>query len=747
MTALSGQQHFQIRVTNVSGNSFQAGTRQNVKKRVENILYLESPPNDAICLSYVASKELSPTNNLFLGDRSDTLYANSRTGRIQEFRSALSPITVRNTNFIVTQVFNEADSGAIPLYYKHVLPTTIIAESVRIYDKDFNPVSTDKYKLVIQQEYDEDTGYPEEPAVYTEYHLYNNLESSYDASTGEYEVYFVQYTSTAGSTDITYTQLLSNELAYREATFEDIWFATLELKPWVLAYQWEPATLSIKLPVSGEYSVRYLENRRIKVDKPVALDDTQPWFPRIINGTLITGYAGYSLKYSIPEFENQAFNPMEPYKLAVRVGAEKIADNLVKLQHEDLRNAVDSSIFAYFDLLFEDSTGTIIHAVTDNPSKDGTEYRDFDNNRVLDSNGDPITWSSSKLLGLDQLAGIAQVSFDIQDSYSILATYSYREYHYEMTALNMNPVFDVEAHKEIRSIYLVPESSINNNEGIQTQALHWIKSTPDGLISSTSQNGDGGNEDLSTDVELSTSAGYGISGIIGLHYSWRATTTLSSTQEIIPEKYLNVVSTETFPNKGWIRFLDSNSYYRYAKYTSKTDTAFVLSIYQSELAYEVSGLSISSGTTIELVNFIDERTVMTNRLQSELANLPDGFPPFFSRYFILAELSINTPHSYNDCVQIDIRENGGGVIPSKYEEAKQLNPMIQWMSDFGDYDGQVYPGNAVVVIKLPVNLLNTYTENQLYDIVEQNVPFGVKPLIRFFGYTPNILYVGPSEGI
>ncbi len=742
MTALSGQQHFQFRITGVTGNEFDSSTKQNVKKRVEKILYLEDPPDDAVRLSYVGSKELSPANNLFIGDRSDSLYANSRTGRIQEFIGSSSPITVKNTNFIVTQSFNVADSGSIPLYFKHVLPLTIVAESVRIYDQDFNLVSTDKYKLEIQQEYDEDTGWPVEPAEYTEYHLYNNLESSYNESTGEYEVYFVQYTDNSGTTEVTYTELLSNELAYREATFEDIWYVTLVIKPWVKAYQWDPSNLQITMPASGEFAVQYQESKRISVKDPVALDDMHPWFPRVIKGQLITGYAGYALDYSMPEFENQAFNPLEPYKMAARVGAIKIDDYLVKLPHEDLQSG---SMFSYFYILFEDKDGKVAYAVTDDPYTAGSEYRDFDNSTVLDDNGDEILWSSDTLLGLDSLAGIVHVSFQIDDSYDIWATYSYKEYQYEMTGLNMNPVFDTEAHKELRSIYLVPESLINQNQGLQTQAIQWVKTSPSGLIVDVSQNGDGINEDIAIDVALKTDAGYGINGVIDMHYSWRSTSTTTSSQEIIYSQYLNMTSTDGFPYKGWIRFLDGSDYYRYARFVGKTDTALILSPDQDDVAYESGGLAIDAGTTIELVNFIDERTTLTNRSIDESDHIPSGYPPSYSRYFVLAELSINPPHSHQDSVVIDVREDGGGVIEEKYEDAKDLNPQVQWLQNFGDYDGQVYPGDSVIVIKLPVTLLDIYTENQLYDIVVQNVPFGVKPLIRYYGYTPNILYVGPED--
>ena len=746
MTDLNIQQSLQFRITGVTGNSFNFQTKQNVKKRVEKILYLETPPDDAVLLSYVGSKELSPANNLFIGDRSDSLYANSRTGRVQEFVGSIQPVNVRNTNFITTQVFNLVDSGSVPLYFKHVLPLTIIAESVRIYDQDFNPVSIDKFKLEIQQEYSEVNGSPISPAVYTEYHLYNNLESSYNASTGEYVVYFVQYTDASDSTNVTKTILLSNELAYREATFEDIWTVTLDLKPWVKAYLFDSESLSVTYPRPVEFAVQYQESKRISVKTPVALDDIHPWFPRIVKGKLVSGYSSYVLKYNMPEFENQAFNPLEPYKIAVRTSSIKIDDYLVKLPHEDLQSG---SLFSYFYMFFE-RDGVVEYAITNDPYSNGNEYKDFDNNRVIDSNGNAVLWSSASLLGLDSLAGIVHVNFKVDDSYDIFATYSYKEYMYELTSINMNPVFDTEAHKELRAIYIVPESTPNENEGIQTQSIKWIKSSPSGIITSTSQNGDGNNEDISGDVALSTSSGYSLTGVVGMLYSWRATTTTVTYQEIIKSKHLRVKSTSSFPYRGWIRFLSppsgiplSSEYvYRYAKFISKTDHTLILSSNSNEVAYEAAGLFINSGTIIELVNFIDERTTITSRGVDESNHVPITvpitIPPSYSRYFLLAEMSINPPHSRKDSVVIDVRENGGGIKANKYEEAKLLNPNVQWLSDFGDFNGQPYPGNAVVVIKLPVSLLESYTENQLYEIVEQNIPFGVKPLIRYFGYQPDM---------
>jgi len=752
MTALSSQQSFQFRVTGVSGNYFQSQTEQNVRKRVERILYLEQPPDDAVLLSYVGSKELSPDNNLFLGDRSDSLYANSRTGKVQEFIGHNQPVYVRNSNFLVTQVFNEAESEDIPLYYRHTLPLTIVAESVRVYDQNFDPVSIDKYKLIIQPQYNETTGVPsvddDGNTIYAEYHLYNNLGSSYDRVTGGYTVYFVQYTDASGSTDITITKLLGNELAYKEATFEDIWDLTLDLKPWIKAYLWDPIAMSISLPISGDYAIRYEENKRMSVKQPVAMDDIHPWFPRVVNSKIITGYGLYTMTYSIPEFENQAFNPLEPYKISARQSCRKIDDYLVKLPHEDIQSGV---LFSYFDIIFE-RDGVIEYAVTNDPYKDGTGYRDFDNQIVLDSNNDAIEWSSSALLGLDSLSGIAHVSFKVDDAYDILATYSYKEQYYEVTSINMNPVFDQNAHNEVRALYIVPASPPNSNETTQTESIRWVRVSPSGKIIGTNQDGTGANENLDSEVSLDTVAGIRLNGVIGMYYNWRVTCSTSSYQEVTFDHTLNVDSTNNFPRSGWIRFEDIFGVLRYAKFVDKTDTTLTLSSNQDEVAYLTSGIFVNDDTSLDLVNFIDERTTLSIRTyEYENAHIPilsfsSGifYPTSFSRYFMLTEMSVNPSHSREDAVHIDVRENGGGIDIDKYEEAKRKNPQIQWLADMGDYNGQIYPGNAVVVIKLPITILDRFTEPEIKRIVETSIPFGIQPIVRYYGHQAEVIDIGIS---
>ena len=549
---------FQFRLTNVSGNSFNSHTRQNVKKRIENIIYTETLPSDAVKIAYVGSKEITPTNNLFIGDRSDSLYENARVGTIEEFVGFEQPIKINNKNFIVTQQFNQAESGNIPLYYKYEISTDyslVVDDSFVIFNKDFKKVSQDKFKVVLKMKYNETTGIPTDtPEGYV---IYNNLESSFEPNTGEYEVYFVQYTildSVTGN-DIIITELLNNQVAYREATFNDLWWVgTNSIKPWIDAYILSDNKFII-LPTSNDYSLKYIEKTRLKLEQPIGLDDESPWFLRVTNGAFTSGYDKESLRYNIPEFKNQLFMPLEPYKLAVNVSCLRVDDQLIKLPHENIK---DGPLFSYIELTVS-KDDVVEYAVTNNRFKDGKEYKTLDGNVVYDENGETIKWSTSSLLGVDSYSGIVHVSFNVSSEHEIKAVYSYREDYFEITSLNMNPIFDDDSRRELRAIYIVPESTSNNNIGLQTESIRWVKVSPSGKINSCNQNGSGNNENIAKEVTLLDSDAYKIEGVLGLHYNWRASSYVTSKEEVLPSGSLTIASTSSFPRSGWIRFIDETN--------------------------------------------------------------------------------------------------------------------------------------------------------------------------------------------
>lgn len=738
---------FSITVTNVSDKSFQADVRANVKKRIADILYLASPPDDSVNLEYVGSKEITSSSALFIGDRSDRLYQNTDTKEGRELVIEGNSTGVKHKELLATQKFEERAGEKRPLYYKHILPAQIDMDSVTIFDKDFEKIGEEHYSVELIEEYDEATGQPVVPPSYLYVYVFNDLKSQFNKDTGEYEVFYIQYMD---SDNVVKTELLDNEPAYTEATIDDIWYVTNELKPWCHAYVLHPSYILEMPAASGaDYmAIKYLARSKIEVRSPALHNDTSLWFPRVTNGSFKDYYGGYAYHYEISEFGDQAFSPYEPYKMTDRSLGTKVANNILKLPHENLYLegfARDLSIVI-------EHNGTVIRTLTQDPSLVGEKYTTFSGEYVKDEDGKYIEWSSDEILSVDSWGGFVNLSFVLKDYWDCWCSYTYEEKLFEVSGLNMNPIFDAEAHKQTRALYLVPKSGPNGNTA-QTQAVRYLKISPGGVIEETSQDGSGNNDDITGETQLGDANGYSIINVEGLHYNWRAETDIQASFQCAPGAAVSVANTDKLPRSGWIRFLDNNDYWTYAKYSSKTDATLVFSSESGETPETTPTITFGtpSTATLQLVNFLDQYTTSSySSLTDEESRygLSSGFPNCFSRYLILADLSINPPLGLHDLARIDVREEGGGIIPEKYDEAKLLNPEAQWYRDFLRYDGQPTPGNAAVVIKLPAKLLDIFSKEKIEEVIDENIPYGVKPLIRYYGYKPEILSISTaSEGL
>ena len=738
-----------IKITGVSGLSFNSDTSCNVKKKIANIIYINSPPPDAVLLSYVGSEQLSATTALFIGDRSNTLYPNASNNLDTEFIYTSSPVGVQHKDILVTQKFAQGSVADIPLYFKHVLPTTVQLETVKVLDKNFKEVSSDHYLVELKREYDETTGAPSVPISYSAMNVYNSLENKYNSETGEYSVYYVQYMDSWNDVK---TVLLDNQPAYREATIDDIWSISGTLAPWAEAYILEASGGSyfIDLPpaLNQKFAVKYLTESKIYVAPPTLTEDTALWLPRISNGSFSWRYNSLSYSFDIPEFSSQAFNPIEPYKIIDRAETTKISNNLLKLSHS---NIAINGFMHPFTLVIEEN-GSVIYALTQDPTLVGSRYKNFDGAYVY-YDGDPVVWSSSEILSIDTYSGIVQLSLTLKDYWKYYATYNYLEKFYELSSINMNPVFDREIYKYTKVIYMVPVSVANNNIGRQTRSIQYLSVAPDGVIEEASQNSSGGNEKQNISTTIVDTDAYATTGLLGMHYNWRASTVITADCVLGPSEIITVETTNKFPISGWIRIFDG-THWRYVKYDSKTETTFVLSDDDNGSGVALGHVPIpdvaitysqSQLNKVELVNFIDEHSSNSYRNYtseaSEYGGLT-GYPTCYHRYFVLADMAINPPHGVEDLTILDLREEGGNLDSEKYEEAKNHQPEAQWFKNYLSYNGQPTPGNAAVVIKLPKSILTRFTEEQIESIIGENISLGIKPIIRYYGYVPHIIYMG-----
>jgi len=85
-----------------------------------------------------------------------------------------------------------------------------------------------------------------------------------------------------------------------------------------------------------------------------------------------------------------------------------------------------------------------------------------------------------------------------------------------------------------------------------------------------------------------------------------------------------------------------------------------------------------------------------------------------------------------DAVDVDVydaRRPGGGVKEEVDATARESEAWFY--ADIGNYDGRPYPGNAVVIVKLPSNVKTVFTEDQVQDRVRDHIALGVVPIVDY----------------
>lgn len=451
-------------------------THQSIKKPLYYMRFNTYLPGDAVKLAYAAVDDIEADDNIVAIDRSTSAPENS-----PEFIVGEESFNDRNyssfyRNILITDVYTEEipSQPIKPLFYKHLLPGDVTS-SIFVLDSGFNRLSPSVYRIVEHPEYDQfgtPTGSTESVGVY------NDLQNSFDDDTGELVAYYVQYVDAAGATK---TVLLNNEPVYRLATFDDINWLTFRLKEWVKAYIVNQVGnhYEFTLPTETNYTVRFEENIRLHIERPVIDSNELPWFVRVTNGAFTHTIGSNTFNYHIPEFGDQQFNPVEPYKFVVGEKIDKVAAGLVQLKHTP---TALTDLPA--DIIIEDRDGTILYTLTTNTLKAGTEY-------YREGQATGITWNSEKILSFDSRSGLVQLDVTLKDYYNMTATYYYTEQYYEFTLANLNPLINPEVLENFYVIYLVPETAYS--AGLET-AIHYLKVGRDGLIKSCSQ------ADISSDV-------------------------------------------------------------------------------------------------------------------------------------------------------------------------------------------------------------------------------------------------------
>jgi hypothetical protein len=702
---------FTFIVDNVS-HTTSIGTRRNIKKAVLFTRYQGIVNSSEAVCAYVGTKEINPASNLKIVHLEDSIPENSRTVITGDSQFASTSYSFASKYFTLTDVFGDYVSDELtPLYWKHILPDPAIdPDSVRILDSELNEVDVNSFEVVRINEYDA-TELPIDGS-YEECAVYSNYLNSYNEETGDVVLYFVRYEAIGE----THYEVLNQVPAYTEATFDDVSTITSDLKYWRKVYTISPGLTyyTITTPTVSTYSIRPMETGRIVLREPIQSDDTIPWFVNISNGAFSALRDGTSFSYSVPEYSNQDFSPIEPYKASIDEEAVYIRSDVIKVANGDLE--IDSTFFV-MNIIIKDYLGKTLYALTTDTSADGETYYEGNDTVIRNISGQEelVLWDGYGISSWDTNTGFIHFKREYPDTYTFLVSYYYKETGYLYSSLNLNPIFDEEYQGHSYVIYIVPTGGSNGNTGTQSSSIQWIKVDRSGRITDTSQDAATGNVDLKS--EINTDGEYAF-------YSKSATTTAAGgiTGNPVGQDHLVVADTTGFPENGIVTWTDLSGTERIVGFNSITTTRINFTSYNL-----LAG--IFPGTDIYLYSFKD-------RFSSDTSN--------DYQWFILGEAYARPSSRIEELSLIDLRLHGGVIKESKYLEASKIDPRAVWARpETISTRGQVIPGDSVAVVKIPFTLLTDYggefTEQAILEIVEKrHLATGVIPVIIYHGAIPEI---------
>ncbi len=684
-------------------------TRRNIKKPVLFPRYKGSVSDVDTVLGYVGSLEIDPASNLNIVRTEDSIIENSRTAFSGEIIwTGINGYTSARY-FLLTDVVGDFVSAKPkPFYWKHVLPDPDIdPDSIAILNINLEEVDSHSYST--SQVEARDSSDLITTGVYESCTVFSNYTNSYNKGTGEVDIYFVRY-SVSG---LTHYQILNSEPAFSEATLDDVSSVTGQLKPWRKVYIVTTGVSLFTIVTPGrsvEYYLTPLERSRVSVRQPIDQSDQSPWFLNVSNGTFSIIRDDIPYIYSVPEFSSQTFSPLFPYKVEVEEKSDYLRSDLLKVDRTPLQ--VDDSLYE-MEVLVKNVQNEVLYALTTNTSRDGEYYTETGERvfRTIETTNAWVTWDVSGISGWDNEGGFIHLQREYPDIYSFFVTYYYKETGLEYTSLNTNPIFDEGYNGQFHVLYIVPSGGSNLSGS--TVAIQYLKVDRSGRVIELSQDGTGGNLDLSSTYSL---------GEQYMYYSLSAETT-SSDISFIGNDYVKLTDSSSFPDNGILTWENLSGTRIYQSYSGIS--AGVLT-FESYTHLE----QLPAGTTFRLHSFVNPYTtaVTTNGYQ----------------WLVLAEIHAASSSRVDELSVIDLRVPGG-VIKSKFgDNAMAIDPRAIWARpEIIRSRGQSIPGDSATVVKVPYTLLKEYGGNFTREqvealVIERHLATGVVPVIMFHGAIPNI---------
>lgn len=467
---------------NVSHVPYEArtDTALNIKKRKESIIYSGQTDIDNINLAFVQTEAINSNDNLFISDHSTRLPAN----RIDNtdpviFTSASHSLDV--DTFLLTDIFTTQTptQPSVPLFLQHLIDRDRFDPdeanqailSLEILDIDLVPI-TDLSEILVTTVIFKGNNHGV---------IFNNLESTFNASTNVANVFYIKYTVRNGSTITNYVELLDNQSIYREATFEDVdsLGALISTRKVYLIAEATTGTFDITISSSQKYAIVQLLKSRIQILKPSLRNNEEPWFVTIANGKFFTTLQGLPIaKYEIAEFEDQLFSPFFPFKISSRETSIAFGTSLFKVAKRNIVIDPDQDFNVTVEI--EDENDSVVKVFTTDTPLIGTSFS-------------PGILYTDGIRSIDKLTGYIDLREAPPTSYTVKVSYIYEEREFEFIEVDFNPVNNLDIDKETTVLYIIPQATP------QDLSLYYLRVNRNGEVIFSSES-DIGATPISSDI-------------------------------------------------------------------------------------------------------------------------------------------------------------------------------------------------------------------------------------------------------
>tara|TARA_A100001201_G_C4096553_1_gene204062 strand:- start:9872 stop:11959 length:2088 start_codon:yes stop_codon:yes gene_type:complete len=425
----------------------------HVNKYLETIIYSKKIQEAACPLDYFENSKINSDNNMFIFDKSFSLDDNIDilTKFENKFFTAENKIiTSAYKDILITNIIQKSKDGTeVPLFYKHVLPPNTKECDIEIVTN-----MNEKKEFVYKIDYNENS-------------IYTNSKNYYDPKTEQYLIYYIISVNEQGESS---KKILTPIKNVQESTWEDVDLSTGKIKEGLIRYTVEKnnSGFTFRMTENGPWYWKGSDYSNISILKPESISYKNAWNIRIKNGEFKTFSNGKFVRYHVPEFKQQAFNPFAPYNFGLSKYIYYVNDKTLCFTHKNA--AVYPSKRLHLEILAYDENEELIEVFTTDTSKKGSFFRDKN-----------IRYKTESIEDWDNESGMIVFNEKLPAEYTYYGNYFSELKTYEMKEISFNPLQNKDIKNYSWIIYCIP--NLDDHE----KAIHYLGVDRDGIIRYCSQ--------------------------------------------------------------------------------------------------------------------------------------------------------------------------------------------------------------------------------------------------------------------